>query len=138
MAYPKGVCAIHRGGTIIAYRTTDPVVDGDLESAGWLVSQNGIQNIVEEMASDGRTRITSYLMTNGKSVVTKVKTYQQIPRGTYAEGKNYDRGDVVTWDGSSWHAEKDTHDKPGRSDSWRLMVKKGDTPRVKALNGALQ
>jgi hypothetical protein len=136
MAYPKGSCAIHRGGTIVAYRTTDPVVAGDLEAAGWLISQNGIQSIAEDMAPDGRTRVTSYLMTNGKSLVTEVKTYQQIPRGTFSEGKEYDRGDVVTWDGSSWHAEKSTRDKPGRSDAWRLMVKKGDTPRKP--NGTIQ
>ncbi len=40
-------------------------------------------------------------------------------------GVNLDQGDGATWDGSFWIAQKQTQDKPGTSDAWRLAVKKG-------------
>ncbi len=48
-------------------------------------------------------------------------TYQ----GVYQDGKSYDLGDVVTWAGSTWHANEGTTAKPGEAKSWTLMVKRG-------------
>lgn len=46
--------------------------------------------------------------------------------GIYAAGQEYMTGDVVTWGGSMWIAERDTSAKPDTADSgWRLAVKKG-------------
>lgn len=51
-----------------------------------------------------------------------VMRYRQV----YQEGKDYDRGDTVTWGGSLWHCEGKTSAKPDAPDSgWRLAVKKG-------------
>lgn len=49
----------------------------------------------------------------------------QIYRGVFKEGQSYERGDVVTWGGSSWHANEVTAEKPGISKAWTLQVKQG-------------
>ncbi|MEC9246286.1 MAG: hypothetical protein VYB05_16095 [Pseudomonadota bacterium] len=45
--------------------------------------------------------------------------------GVFKSGETYTAGDGVTWGGSFWIAQKDTTDKPGEGDGWRLAVKKG-------------
>jgi hypothetical protein len=46
--------------------------------------------------------------------------------GVYIEGKSYERGSVVTWAGSTWHANEQTTLKPGEgSKAWTLIVKRG-------------
>lgn len=62
-----------------------------------------------------------------------------IYRGVFKEGA-YERGDTVTWDGSLWHANTDTDEKPGISKSWQLVAKKGrdgkeGTPGKQGLPG---
>lgn len=48
-----------------------------------------------------------------------------IYRGVWTE-KEYQRGDMVTWAGSVWHAEKATSTKPDTPDGgWKLAVKRG-------------
>jgi integrin beta 3 len=50
----------------------------------------------------------------------------QIYRNVWLASKRYERGDVVTWAGSMWHANKTTTEKPGEgSKDWTLCVKKG-------------
>jgi len=47
-------------------------------------------------------------------------------RGVFADGQVYDRGQVVTYAGSSWHCNDTTTTKPGDgSKAWTLMVKRG-------------
>lgn len=48
-----------------------------------------------------------------------------IDRGVYRPENAYAKGDGVTWGGSFWIAQKDTSEKPGDGDGWRLAVKKG-------------
>lgn len=49
-----------------------------------------------------------------------------IYRGVYTAGETYQFGDMVTWGGSLWHAEKETSAKPDSPDGdWKLAVKKG-------------
>lgn len=61
----------------------------------------------------------------------KVKAFNftvpaMIYRGVYASADNYERGDVVTFGGSTWHCNDNTSDKPdGLSKAWTLVVKKG-------------
>lgn len=50
----------------------------------------------------------------------------EIYRGVYVDGKQYDRGDGVTWGGSEWHCNEGTNSKPGDgSKAWTLKVKRG-------------
>jgi hypothetical protein len=47
-------------------------------------------------------------------------------QGVFTEGKTYEIGDVVTWAGSTWHANDVTDAKPGEgSKAWTLIVKRG-------------
>ena len=47
-------------------------------------------------------------------------------RGVFRQGEEYAAGSVVTWAGSTWHANEATKDKPGDGETaWTLMVKKG-------------
>ncbi len=48
-----------------------------------------------------------------------------IYRGVLKSGQAYDRGDMVTHDGSLWHANAPTSEKPGDGKSWQLCVRKG-------------
>jgi len=49
-----------------------------------------------------------------------------IYRGVFKAGETYQYGDLVTWGGSLWHAEKETGEKPdGPESGFRLAVKKG-------------
>lgn len=45
--------------------------------------------------------------------------------GVFKQGRTYNKANGVTWGGSFWIAQKETSDKPGESDVWRLAVKKG-------------
>jgi len=123
-SYPRGTFAEHRGGIIRAIRNTDPITDAGLETAGWVVSMNGIDRESEETLDDGRTirRTTHY--TSGRMVVREIKTSALLYREVWREGE-FERGDVVTWGGSAWHCQIKTTDKPGTSAAWRLMVKEG-------------
>lgn len=50
----------------------------------------------------------------------------EIYRGVYVDGKQYERGDGVTWGGSEWHCNETTTMKPGDgSKAWTLKVKRG-------------
>jgi hypothetical protein len=56
----------------------------------------------------------------------RFKSHAMIQRGVWLEGKSYERGDVVTWGGSQWHANEDTATKPGEdAKAWTLVVKRG-------------
>lgn len=46
--------------------------------------------------------------------------------GVYVDGRSYDRGELVTYAGSTWHCNEPTTTKPGDgSKAWVLMVKRG-------------
>lgn len=47
-----------------------------------------------------------------------------VYRGVFKDGESYERGDMVTWGGDLWHAERATSQKPA-TDDWRLAVRKG-------------
>ncbi len=47
-----------------------------------------------------------------------------IYRGVWKEAE-YDEGDVVTFDGSTWHAKQPTSERPGVSADWQMVTRKG-------------
>lgn len=50
----------------------------------------------------------------------------QIYRGVHVEGHAYERGDTVTWGGSTWHCNEPTGDKPRENaKAWTLQTKRG-------------
>ena len=54
--------------------------------------------------------------------------------GVFQAAQEYQRGDLVSWDGSIFHANKDTRARPGNgSTDWTLAVKRGadaERPRI--------
>jgi hypothetical protein len=45
--------------------------------------------------------------------------------GIYAEGAQYEPGTVATHNGSAWHCNERTTDRPGTSKAWTMFVKRG-------------
>jgi hypothetical protein len=123
-SYPRGTQAQYRCGEIRAIRNTDPITDG-LDKAGWSVIRNGVFEELEETLDEGRTIRRKTVYTSGKEYVRDIKTSVILYREVWREGE-YDRGDVVTWGGSTWHCQRKTTEKPsfGCAD-WKLMVKEG-------------
>ena len=52
-------------------------------------------------------------------------------KGTHISGSEYFRGDTCTHGGSLWLCEKDTKGRPGQTDAWRLIVKRGAPGKAK-------
>jgi hypothetical protein len=124
-SYPRGTFAEYRGGMIRAIRNTDPIT-GDLASAGWSIAARGVWEEDEELLADGRTTVRKTKYTCGSVLERKTKSTQMIYRDVFRPEIEYSKGDVVTWAGSTWIAQVDKPtDKPGVSDQWRLIVKKG-------------
>lgn len=124
-SYVRGTHALYHGGVIVALRATDPV-DGDLLKAGWGVAMNGIHNESEESLDEGRTLKRTTVYTNGKSVIVERKSAVMLYRNVWRHDAEYERGDVVTLDGSAWHCEVEkTGERPGASSHWKLCVKRG-------------
>lgn len=123
-SYPRGTWAFLRGGIVYAERTTDPV-DGDLKAAGWVVAMNGIDDF--GVSADGRSLAVRTALTDGG--VEESTTRLAIPehRGVFRQGVTYEKGDVVSWEGSSWIAKRATEEKPGSegSQGWALLARRG-------------
>ncbi|WP_374474432.1 hypothetical protein [Arenimonas sp.] len=49
--------------------------------------------------------------------------------GVYQPSGDYERGHIVTHQGSAWHAVRPTRAVPGSSGDWQLMVKAGRDAR---------
>lgn len=59
----------------------------------------------------------------------QARSFADLYRDIYQDGEDYQRGDVVTWGGSLWLAKAETRAKPGTSEDWKLIVKKGADAR---------
>ncbi len=61
--------------------------------------------------------------------IHEVKTAVVLDAGIWKDGNVYVAGDGVTHGGSWWIAKQETAEKPGKSDAWRLAVKRGNDGR---------
>jgi len=62
-------------------------------------------------------------------IVHEIKTAIVLDAGVWKEGMTYVAGDGVTLGGSFFIAQTETTAKPGKSDEWRLAVKRGSDGR---------
>ena len=62
------------------------------------------------------------------NAVREIKTAIVLDAGIWTE-RTYAAGDGVTLGGSFWIAQTETAAKPGKSDDWRLAVKRGNDGR---------
>jgi len=70
--------------------------------------------------------------------VHEIKTAIVLDAGVWKEGTAYAAGDGVTLGGSFFIAQADTSAKPGKSDEWRLAVKRGTDGRDARTERALE
>ena len=70
--------------------------------------------------------------------VHEIKTAIVLDAGVWKEGTTYVAGDGVTSGGSFFIAQSDTTAKPGKSDEWRLAVKRGTDGRDARTERALE
>ena len=61
--------------------------------------------------------------------VHEVKTAVVLDAGVWKEGASYVAGDAVSHGGSLFIAQAETTARPGKSDEWRLAVKRGNDGR---------
>jgi hypothetical protein len=122
---------IDRDGNLIITMT-----NGEPRNLGCVVGKDGepgapgrdgfsLEDFDAKVMDDRRTVLLSF---TGKTLDYKVELGFPVMlyRGVYKDGQKYERGDTVTWGGSLWHCDSDTHEKPGEgSATWTLCAKKG-------------
>jgi hypothetical protein len=75
---------------------------------------------------DGERTITIKWARGDAKAERAITIPAMLYRGVYVIGKLYERGDVVTWAGSLWHANAETTTRPGDgAPAWTLAVKRG-------------
>lgn len=78
-----------------------------------------------EVLDDGRTIALKFMRGDDFAERHEIKFPVLLDRGVWKEAE-FETGDVVTWGGSLWIAQRSTTQKPDTADSgWRLAVKKG-------------
>lgn len=122
--YPRGSCITFAGGTLRAFRDTTPGQPTSVN--GWEVILNG-DGLTEFLFSeDGRELRCIKVKTNGDKIENVYRLPVLLYRGVFESGTEYQRGDVVSKSGSSWHCNAEsTKAIPGESKDWQLMVKRG-------------
>lgn len=88
----------------------------------------GLEDFDVALAEDGRTFVFRFVR-GEVAVERQVKTAIPLHKGIWREAE-YERGDMVTRDGSTWHCEATTTETPGNgATNWRLVVKRGNHGR---------
>lgn len=121
--YTKGTYARWNGGLVRAYRDTD--IGKDALSCGWEIVLNGVSDVQVHQLDGGEFAIKT-LMTSGQSNIVKAVLPTMEYKGVWKESHGeYSKGHTVTQNGSLWHCNQKTTDKPGTSDAWTLCAKRG-------------
>jgi len=121
--YPKGTYARWNGGLVRAYRDTD--IGKDALACGWEMVVNGVSDVQVHQLEGGEFAIKT-VMSSGQSNIVKAVLPTMEYKGVWKESHGeYHKGHTVTQNGSVWHCNQKTTDKPGTSDAWTLCVKKG-------------
>lgn len=112
-SYPRGTYAHDKGGIV------------RFDGQAWQMIVRGIDHETEEEFEEGRRRIRKTVYTDGTVFERESRTSILLYRDIFKDGEEYYRGDVVTWGNQTYHCQRTTKAKPGTSDDWRLMVRKG-------------
>ncbi len=137
--YPRGTYAKHRGGLWRAVKTTAPMLEGGAAEAGWTCIVAGVAEVAVEQGEDLRTFAIGVETSDGAAKAFTFAVPVVLDRGVYKPAAKYATGDSVSWDGSTWIAQKDIDsagDRPGKPE-WRLAVKRGsdgNSPRAPGLD----
>lgn len=100
--------------------------NGDLLDLGPVTGRDGFGFDDLSIEHDGERTITLKFMRGEDVKEFHVKFAVPLYRGVYQAGQIYERGDLVTFGGSIFHANDDTTDKPEEiSRAWTLAAKRG-------------
>lgn len=95
-----------------------------------------VQEMIEQRVERAIEAVTITTLDRGRTLrwafgdkVHEIKTALVLDAGVWKDGTNYLAGDGVTLGGSFFIAQIDTTAKPGKSDDWRLAVKRGSDGR---------
>lgn len=117
--YPRGTYARFQGGLWRSFERTKGM-------KGWECIVAGIDNIAVDYDGD-RTVTITVAKSDGAEDVKEIVMPVLIDKGIWRE-QDYQKGDVVTFSGAMWIAQKDKPiGRPGASEDWRLSVKRGGT-----------
>lgn len=83
-----------------------------------------LEDIQINLADDDRTLTLAWIR-GDEHVERGIILPHVIYRGVHKQDQRYQRGDSVTFQGSTWIAMRDTGSKPETDDSWRLATKRG-------------
>jgi hypothetical protein len=124
--YPRGTFAQWQGGIIRAIRHTEPLPeDGSPVAAGWASIVRGVAAIELRQVHE-RGFGLDVRFSDGSIAQNSFSMPTMVYRGVFREG-TFERGDVVTWDGSLWHCEAPTTERPSPTNAavWKLCAKRG-------------
>jgi integrin beta 3 len=124
-AIAKGMLDLERRGMDLIQRCIDRIEkpkDGTPGKDGR--DAFSLDDFHSELAEDGRTLTLAWVAGENR-IERKHVLPHVIYRGVHQQGKQYQRGDSVTFQGSTWIAMRDTCSKPETDDSWRLATKRG-------------
>jgi hypothetical protein len=121
-SYPSGTWAKHQGGLWLSRSITDGM-------KGWDCVVDGIASIGFIEAGDFRHFTLSVAKSSGgRPLDLKFSAPVMLHRGLWRE-REYERGDVVTWGGQSYHCDVErTKAKPLTPEAgqdWKLIVQRG-------------
>lgn len=107
---------------------TVTLTNGETRGLGPIVGKDGEPGIGFDdldIVHDGERGFTFRFQRGAKLIERSFNLPVMLDRGVFTDGKEYAAGDVVSYGGSMWIAQKETVEKPGTGDGWRLSVKKG-------------
>jgi hypothetical protein len=123
--YPRGTVAQHNGGLLRAFRTTEPLAEQlDPAAAGWQVIVRGVHRL-ECVQVDARRTIVRFDLSDGTMAEHELAWPALIYRGVWRDEQAYVPGDTCTYDGSLWHCNVPTTERPGLSPDWTQAVSRG-------------
>ncbi|RAZ90157.1 hypothetical protein DPM33_15120 [Mesorhizobium hawassense] len=82
-------------------------------------------DVQEETEDEGRFVLRRFFRNGELFKEIRHQTRSPIWRGVHDRNREYQPGDMCTWGGSVWHADKPSIGQIGGDKGWSLMVKKG-------------
>ena len=132
VVYERACVVLHVGGTWQAVRRTKTAPAPDV--ADWQALAVGVSALSVDVERNARTIELKVVMTDGSQILSKTGVDTMVYCGVFDENTGYAPGDVITYKGSIWMAEKDVQGVSPKEDNvstdWRLIVKAGRDGRT--------
>lgn len=114
----RGTYALHAGGLWRSFQKTHGL-------KGWECIVDGIADIQVDAAGERGVEVV-VTRSAGETIRKAFELPVMIYRGVFTDGTDYAKGDTVTWDGSLWHCNEPTKEKPtAKAGVWTLATKRG-------------